>query len=458
MSTIAESLARGSGAAAPGFAIVTVGCEKNEVDSDRMRTRLLAAGYREVDDPAEADVCLVNTCGFLAEATGESIEAVLWAAEEEPAVVMCGCVPSRYGAELAAELPEVDAFLGVDEEDRVVEVVEGLVGAASAPSEGPSGRELDEPFDPRACRTLGSSVAFVKIAEGCSRRCSFCAIPLIRGPLRSREADDIIAEARALAEGGAREIVLIAQDTSAWGRDLPGRPSLASLLWLLSEALLDLGTWIRVLYVQPEGVDDELICAIASAPGIVPYLDLPLQHVSRRLLASMGRTGDCESFTRLVETLRARIPGLTLRTTVICGYPDETDEEHRQLLDFLAEAAFDYVAVFPFSAEEGTRAATLPGQIDEEVKLARTQAVRDLTEEIGFKRAAERVGGVVEAIIDAETPDDADGAFVAHGAFQAPETDGVIHLAGEGLAVGERVRLELTDAWCFDFEGEVRHG
>ncbi len=457
MSTIAS---KGAGRAhgGPSFCLLTLGCEKNEVDSDRMRALLLEAGYAEVADAADASVCVVNTCGFLAEATAESLEAVLFAAEEDAALVMCGCVPSRYEGELEQELPEVDAFLGVHEEDRIVEVVRGLVGPAEIDPSRAHDFASFEGFDPLVLRTTGQSVAFLKIAEGCNRRCAFCAIPLIRGPLRSREAKDIIREAKALVRSGAREIALIAQDTSAWGHDLEGRPTLASLLWELARALEGTDTWIRVLYAQPEGIDDALIDALAHAPGVVRYLDLPLQHCARHLLASMGRKGSREAFSGLVAKLRERVPGITLRTTVMCGYPGETDADFEELCDFLSETAFDYVAVFPFSPEEGTRAATLGDQVDEETKLEHTQAIRDLTEAIGFKRIAERVGTVVDAIIDAETPDDPDGAWLAHAAFQAPASDGVIHVNGPVEGVGSRARLRLVDAWCYDLEGEVCDG
>ncbi len=445
-------------AASPTFCLITLGCEKNEVDSDRMRSRLLEAGYGEVDEVGDASVCIVNTCGFLADATTESIEAVLFAADADAALVMCGCVPSRYGADLERELEEVDAFIGVDEEDRIVDVVEDLVGVARGFDAASTDVALRELFDSDVLRTTGRSVAFVKIAEGCNRRCSFCAIPLIRGPLRSREAHDIIHEARALVAGGAQELVLIAQDTSAWGRDLEGRPTLSSLLWDLSRALEGTGTWIRVLYAQPEGIDDALIDALAHAPGVVPYLDLPLQHCAEHLLESMGRKGNREAFEALIARLREGVPGITLRTTVMCGYPGETEGDFSELCDFLADAAFDYVAVFPFSAEEGTRAADLAGQVDEATKLARTQIVRDVTEDIGFKKTADRVGSTVEAIVDAQTPDDPDGEWVAHAAFQAPASDGVIHVRGPVEGPCSKVRLRLVDAWCYDLEGEVCDG
>lgn len=441
---------------APTFSLVTLGCAKNEVDSDAMRSRLLAAGFSEVEDLSEASVCLVNTCGFLASAIEESIEATLLAAGDGdgPRIMMCGCVPSRYGAELAAELPEVDAFLPVDEEERVVEAVCELLGLDGQAMGSSGAGHRNAPFDPDVLRSTGASTAFLKIAEGCSRRCAFCAIPLIRGPLASRSAESIVREAVALASRGAAEITLIAQDTTAWGRDLPGCPTLASLIRELSAALSPHGTWIRLLYAQPEGVDDELIDALATSPGVVPYLDMPIQHVSERLLRSMGRRGGAEWFRTLIATLRERIPNLTLRTSIICGYPGETDAEHAELLEFLSEVAFDYVAVFPYSAEEGTRAAELPDQVDEETKLARVQAVRDLTESIGFERCAARVGSTVEAIIDAATPEDVDGAWVAHGPFQAPDTDGVIHVPSGTYAIGDKVWLALSDAWCFDLEGE----
>ncbi len=440
----------------PSFYISTVGCAKNEVDSDAMRARLLAAGYVEAPGPEGADVCLVNTCGFLAEATRESIEVTLEAAGlgsdgTSPKVVMCGCVPSRYGSELPSELPEVDAFVAADDEEGIAAVVEGLVGSAG------TGRRLK---DAASARTAGGATAFLKIAEGCDRHCTFCAIPAIRGPFVSRLAEDIVAEARYLVEGGARELVLVAQDTSSWGRDLPHRPHLASLLRNLSEELEGTGTWIRVLYLQPEGLDDELIDVFAegyveSGEGVLPYIDMPLQHASGRLLGRMGRKGDAESFSKLIARLRERIPGVVLRTTVICGFPGETDEEHEELLAFLRREAFDYVAVFAYSPEEGTPAATMEGQIEGELKRSRTQAALDVAEELGFASAEARVGGEGEIVIDAETPDDPDGALAGHAWFQAPDTDGIVHVSADGAGPGDKLTVRFVDAWCYDLEGEV---
>lgn len=433
------------------FLIVTLGCAKNEVDSDRMRSLLLADGFSETTEASDADVAIVNTCSFLASATEESVEATLALAEERSEgvrscpIVMCGCVPSRYGDELAGELPEVAAFVRAEDEDGIVEVVRGVLGLAA---EGGASR-------PETLRTVEGASAFVKISEGCDRFCTFCAIPYIRGRYHSRPAADIVSEVSALMAGGVREVVLIGQDTGVWGSDLGDRDTLASLLRRVAEAVRPYDGWVRVLYLQPEGMTDELIATIRDTPEVLPYIDIPIQHCSVRVLRAMGRSGSPEELRSLFARLRSEIPGMVLRTTGMAGFPGETDEEADELLDFIAEEAFDYCSVFAYSQEEGTAAARMSGQVDEAVKLERTQRLVDLTEQLGFAATASHVGERVSVIVDGveEGPDGPE--LIGHAWFQAPDSDGAVHVPYGEAAVGDVVTVDLVDSFCYELVGEL---
>ena len=434
---------------------VTLGCAKNEVDTDRMRSLLNGAGYDEVFEADQADAVIINTCSFLASATSESIETTLALAEEvaegvrDTRIVMCGCVPSRYGADLPEELPEVAAFVRADEEDGIVSVMDGVLGI-----------ERDVlPHAPSIKRTVESAVAYVKISDGCDRFCSFCAIPYIRGRYHSRSAEDIIAEVRELVAGGVREIVLIGQDTGIWGTDftqgVEGPANLAQLMVAVSEAVRPANVWIRVLYLQPEGMTDELIAAIRDTPEVLPYIDIPVQHCNARILKAMHRSGSEEELTRLFAKLRAEIPGMVIRTTSLVGFPSETDEEAEQMLAFMDREGFDYTSVFPYSPEEGTRAAAMDGQVDEDVKLERTQAAMDLAESLGFAATAAHVGEVAEVIVDGVEETDEGLELIGHAWFQAPDSDGAVHLDATDAAVGDILQVRFTDSFCYELIGEV---
>ena len=433
------------------FLLVTLGCAKNEVDSDRMRALLLADGFEETADAAEADVALVNTCSFLASATEESVEATLALAEERAAgvrdcpIVMCGCVPSRYGDALASELPEVAAFVRAEDEDGVVGVVREVLGMG----EGETDRLPD------TLRTVEGTSAFVKISEGCDRFCTFCAIPYIRGRYHSRPAAEIVAEVAALMEGGVREVVLIGQDTGVWGCDLAEGDTLASLLRLVAEAVRPYGGWVRVLYLQPEGMTDELIATIRDVPEVLPYIDIPIQHCSARVLKAMGRPGTPEELHALFARLRAEIPGMVLRTTGMAGFPGETDEEAEELNDFIAEEAFDYCSVFAYSQEEGTAAARMDAQVDEAVKLERTQRLIDLTEQLGFAATAAHVGERVRVIVDGVEETEDGPELIGHAWFQAPDSDGAVHIPYGEATVGDVVTVDLVDSFCYELVGEL---
>ena len=434
---------------------ITLGCAKNEVDTDRMRSLLTAAGYNESDDTADADLVIINTCSFLASATSESIECTLELAEEvhdgvrQVPIVMCGCVPSRYGADLPDELPEVAAFVRTDEEDGIVGVVDGLLGVERAlPAHVPSIK-----------RTVEGAVAYLKISDGCDRFCSFCAIPYIRGRYRSRSAESILAEARDLVAGGVRELVLIGQDTGIWGTDfdetVTGPHTLASLLSAIAEVARPVGAWVRVLYLQPEGMTDELISTIRDTPEVLPYIDIPVQHCSARVLERMNRSGSESELEELFARLRREIPGMVIRTTYLVGFPGETDEEHEEMLAFMDRVGFDYTSVFAFSPEDGTRAVKLDGQIDEDVKLERTQAAMDLAEALGFAATAAHVGERAQVIVDGIEQTEDGPELIGHAWFQAPDCDGAVHLDASEAAVGDILTVEFTDSFCYELVGHV---
>ena len=433
------------------FLIVTLGCAKNEVDSDRMRALLLDDGFSETADAAEADVAIVNTCSFLASATEESVEATLELAEERSEgvracpIVMCGCVPSRYGDALADELPEVAAFVRAEDEDGIVGVVREVLGlGAAAAGEAPE-----------TLRTVEGTSAFVKISEGCDRFCTFCAIPYIRGRYHSRPAEEVVSEVRALMEGGVREVVLIGQDTGVWGRDLGEKDTLASLLRRVAEAVRPYDGWVRVLYLQPEGMTDELVATIRDVPEVLPYIDIPIQHCSARVLAAMGRSGSPDELRALFARLRSEIPGMVLRTTGMAGFPGETDEEADELYDFIAEQEFDYCSVFAYSQEDGTAAARMDCQVDEAVKLERTQRLIDLTEQLGFAATASHVGERVRVIIDGVEQTEDGPELIGHAWFQAPDSDGAVHIAEGEACVGDVVTVDLVDSFCYEMVGEI---
>lgn len=434
---------------------VTLGCAKNEVDTDRMRAKLLSAGYQEAACAADADLAIVNTCSFLASATEESIEATLALAEEAAEgvrsvrIVMCGCVPSRYGDELPPELPEVSAFVRADEEDGIVGVVDRVLDIQRA--------SLAQ--EPKVARTVEGSSAYIKISDGCDRFCSFCAIPFIRGRYASRPYDEIVTEAISLVQEGVRELVLIGQDTGIWGSDfdeaVEGPRNLAQLLSAIAQAVRGRGVWIRVLYLQPEGMTDELVAVMRDTPEVLPYIDIPIQHCSARVLKAMNRSGSEAELEELFDRLRHEIPGMVIRTTYLAAFPGETTEEHEAMLSFMDRVGFDYVSVFPYSPEEPTRAARMECQIDEEEKLERTQAAIDLAEALGFAATAAHVGELADVIVDGIEESEEGLELIGHAWFQAPDCDGVVHLDAAEAAVGDVLKVRFTDSFCYELVGEV---
>jgi ribosomal protein S12 methylthiotransferase len=357
---------------------------------------------------------------------------------------MCGCVPSRYGSELADELPEVAAFVRSDEEDGIVSVIEEVLDTT-----------LESTARPEVLRSVEAASAYVKISDGCDRFCTFCAIPYIRGRYFSRPAKEILAEVAALMAGGVREVVLIGQDTGVWGQDLEGDVDLAWLLRQVAEVVRPWKGWVRVLYLQPEGMTDDLIRVLADVDEVLPYIDIPIQHCSERVLRTMNRHGSAQQYAELFARLRRKIPGMVLRSTAMAGFPGETEEESDELYAFIQAQELDYCSVFAYSQEDGTRAARMDGQVSEEVKAERTQALVDLNEQPGFAATASHVGELADVIIDGveEGPDGVE--LIGHAWFQAPDSDGAVHIAQGEAAVGDKVRVRLVDSFCYELVGQI---
>lgn len=432
---------------APRVCFVTLGCAKNEVDTAEMTKRLTAAGYEVCDDASAADVVVVNTCSFIQAATEESLEAIFEVCdlpnfiEGSAKLVVAGCMPARYGDDLASELGEAQAFVPCSKEDDIVEVLAGVLGDA-APHASTSA-DAQSPW-------AASPASYVKISDGCDRFCSFCAIPYIRGRYHSFPLETVRASVAERVEADVREITLIAQDTGRWGEDFAEPSNTAALLATLADEFPQ--TWFRLMYIEPQGVSDELLDVIASKPNVCKYLDMPLQHASKPVLRAMNRRGDENSHRELVARIRERVPGITLRTTLIAGFPGETDVDFDVLQNFLEEVEFDYVGVFPYSQEEGTRAAEMDGQIDEAIKIERAQSLRDISDAIGEAHVSARIGQEMDVLVLGR---EEDGQLYGRAMCQAPEVDGVVYL--EEGEVGDIVRVRITDTLVYEMEGDVVH-
>ena len=437
----------------PRVAFVTLGCAKNEVDSEHMRARVLSQGFEVSRDPSDADAIVVNTCSFIQSATEESIEAILEVAglpevaAGNAALIVAGCMPARYGSDLEGELAEASAFVPCSKEDDIAQVVADALHVQLPLEDVRSSEWLGAVPEGVGHFEDGAVSAYVKISDGCDRFCSFCTIPFIRGRYHSFPYEEVLEEVRARVSEGVREIVLIAQDTGRWGQDLGEEDSLASLLDRLAAAFPS--TWFRVMYIQPEGVTDDLLHVMAAHANVCRYLDIPLQHVVPRILASMRRRGCREDFERLVERVRAVMPDVTLRTTLIAGFPGETDDDFEELCDFVEEGFFDYVGVFPYSREEGTRAYSLPDQVEDDEKADRAQRLRDLADDVSAPIIHERVGRRMDVLVEGMEDD---GQVFGRAMCQAPEVDGVTYV--HSGKPGEVLSVLITDTLLYEMEGE----
>jgi ribosomal protein S12 methylthiotransferase len=442
------------------FLIVTLGCFRNEVESDLLRSALSSLGLEETPSLEAADIVLVNTCGFIAEACDEGIDTILQVAEEtapmekRPPLLVVGCMGQRYGEELMREMPEIDGVLGADWE-------RGLEPALGELLERGEYREMPgKPHMPAVLRTIDSSdspTLYVRVADGCDRGCRFCSIPAIRGPLASRPIDEMCDEVSRLASGREREVVLLAQDLTSYGRDLGKGDGLVELLHRLA-AIREV-RWLRLLYLQPEGVTPELIDCIASREVICDYFDIPFQHASAAVLGRMGRPGDLDSNLHLIEVIRKLAPEAAIRSTVMVGYPGETEAEFEELARFIELARFDWLGAFVFSAEEGTLAASLASRVPSEVALSRYNRVLEIQDGVEESALARFKGLKLEVVLDGVSeiePYD----FVGRSYREAPVVDGVIHLkrsggARERPAPGDFAEALITGREGLDLVGQI---
>ena len=434
----------------PTVGMVSLGCAKNLVDSENMLGMLRDRGYEIVSDPSQAEIIFVNTCGFIESAKQESIDAIFEMAEYKKTgklqkLFVTGCLAQRYADALASEMPEVDGFMGVADYARLYDMLDEAM-AGKRPIYMNDGERF---FNSGRVLTTAPYSAYVKISDGCNNRCTYCAIPLIRGNYASRPFDDIVAECRRLASEGVTEITLIAQDTSRYGCDFGDRHfMLPELLRAVSE--IEGVHWVRVLYCYPDSTEDRLLDEIASNPKVAPYLDLPLQHINDPILKAMNRRGSADWIKSRIAECKKR--GLTLRTTMIVGFPGETDEQFEELLQFVKDARFDRLGAFTYSPEEGTKAAVMPNQIDEDVKLARLDQIMMLQQAISMDLLEQRIGETCEVLVEGRDEDGWYGRSIR----EAPESDGCIHLITEReLIPGSYIQARITGADAYDLTAEV---
>ena len=433
---------------------VSLGCSKNLVDTEVMLHRLLSAGYEITPDETEADVVIINTCGFIGDAKEESIDNILdiaWLKEHKDlrAIIATGCMVERYREEVMRELPEVDALLGVGSLDKIEEAVKAVLAGEKYMH---FGDKNTAPIGGDRVLTTPDHTAYLKIAEGCDNCCTYCAIPAIRGRFRSRPIEEIVEEARGLSELGVKEVCLVAQDTTRYGLDLYGKYSLAELVRAIAE-----GTdipWIRLLYCYPDKITDELLLELRDNPRLLPYMDIPVQHISDRVLRAMNRHGDGATIRAAITRLREAVPDITLRTTVIVGFPGETEEEFSELCEFIKWARFDRVGAFCYSPEEDTPAALFPDQIEEQEKQDRYDILMSTQLRVAEEKNAERIGKTVTVLCEGYDPvaETHYGRTVA----DAPEVDGKIYFsAPRHLAVGEFYPVRIEEAVDYDLVGRL---
>ena len=434
---------------------VSLGCDKNLVDSERMLGSLTGAGYEFTDDETEAEVIVVNTCCFIGDAKEESINTLLEMAKQKETgkcrvLIAAGCLAQRYKDEVLKEIPEVDGILGTTSYDRIVQVVEDTLG-------GKTDAEFEDinilhEKEARRVLTTGGHYAYLKIAEGCNKHCTYCVIPSVRGKYRSVPMEALVEEAKELAFGGVRELILVAQETTLYGVDLYGEKKLPALLRELAK--IPGIHWIRMLYCYPEEITDELIETIKTEEKVCNYMDIPIQHASDRILSRMGRKTNRKEITERLTKLREEIPDMAIRTTMITGFPGETEEDVEELLDFVDEMEFERLGVFPYSQEEGTPAAVMEDQVSDEVKEERRDRVMELQQEISLDHGQDMIGRELEVFIEGQVADE--NAYVGRTYMDAPGVDGYIFVnTGLELMSGMFVRVRVTGALEYDLIGEL---
>ena len=434
---------------------ISLGCDKNLVDSEVMLGLLRDKGYSLTNEEAEADVIVINTCCFIHDAKEESIQTILEMAEYKQAgrlrvLLVTGCLAQRYQSEILSEIPEVDAVLGTTATDKIVEAIEDALEGKKAEYYADL-QALPLP-DTNRVNTTGGYFSYLKIAEGCDKHCTYCIIPSLRGNYRSIPMERLIKEARFLAEGGVKELTLIAQETTVYGVDLYGKKMLPELLDRLCE--IEGIEWIRLLYCYPEEITDELIATMKRQPKICHYLDMPIQHAADTVLKRMGRRTTHKELDELIAKLRREIPDIALRTSLITGFPQETEEEHQELLAFVRSAGFERLGVFTYSKEENTAAARMKGQITKKVKVQRQKELMKLQQQISRQRGEEKVGKTIRVMIEGKLPED--DIFIGRSYMDAPNVDGFVFVhSKDSYLSGEFVDVKITQAKEYDLVGEA---
>ena len=434
--------------------MVSLGCPKNQVDAEMMLKLLENDGFEICGEEAQADAIIINTCGFIESAKAEAIENILEASQYKKdgnckALVVTGCLAERYRDDVTEEIPEVDVCVGIGSNDKIAEIVKNAI-------EGKKGNFYGEKnkLNLNNDRILGGYPfsTYLKIGDGCDNCCTYCAIPKIRGRMRSRTIEDCVNEAKKLADKGVTELIVVAQDTTAYGEDIYGESKLPELLTELCK--IEGFHWIRTLYTYPDRITDKLLDTIAREQKLVKYLDIPLQHVNGEILKRMNRKGDCESLSDLIDKIRVKIPDITLRTTLITGFPGETEEQFCEMAEFVKEKRFDRLGCFTYSAEEGTLAAEFPDQIDEQVKADRMENIMELQMTISAEKNEEKAGTVTEVLI--EGWDDYIKCYFGRTAADAPEVDGkIFFMSSRPLKIGEYVNVRINDCLDYDLLGEL---
>ena len=433
---------------------VSLGCDKNLVDSEHMLSLLQKHGYSICDDERIADVIVINSCCFIKDAMEESIDTIIEMGrmKEEgncKALIVCGCLSQRFAEEFREELPEVDGVIGTNSYDAIVSVIDDVLAGKEAKVLRPlSGM----PQNDGRVVTTGGFFAYLKIAEGCDKHCSYCIIPKIRGDFRSVPMEELLEEATQLARDGVKELVLVAQEVTVYGTDLYGKKMLPTLLRKLSE--IEGIRWIRLLYCYPEEITDELIDEMATNPKVCHYIDMPIQHISDRILGRMGRRTSSQDIYDMIAKLRNRIPDITLRTTLICGFPGETEADHQEVMRFIREAAFDRLGAFTYSPEEGTVAAGFPDQVDEVIKDLWYNDVMSAQQEIAFAKNEDLIGQTFDVMIEGRVS--GEDVYVGRTFRDAPNVDGYVFVnANHELMSGDFVRATITAAKDYDVIGEI---
>lgn len=436
------------------ISMVSLGCPKNQVDAEMMLYSLQQAGFELSPEEAQADAIIINTCGFIEEAKAEAIENILEAAKYKSegnckALIVTGCLAERYKDDVTEEIPEVDVCVGIGSNGKIAEIVKNAI---EGKFENSYGDKSDLNLNGK--RILGGYpfTAYLKIADGCDNCCTYCAIPKIRGRLRSRTIEECVAEATQLAQNGVKELIVVAQDTTAYGTDIYGEPKLAELLTELCK--IEELHWIRTLYTYPDKITDRFLDVLANEPKLVKYLDIPLQHINGKILKKMNRKGNKESIEALINKIRTKIPDITLRTTFITGFPGETEKQFEELAQFVKDTRFDRLGCFTYSAEEDTAACEFEGQVDEQTKVSRMENIMDMQTLIAAEKNEEKIGTVTEVLI--EGWDDYIKCYFGRTVGDAPEVDGkIFFISTRPLVLGDFAIVRINDCLEYDLLGEL---